>query len=370
MRSRMGSRDGRAEPGFYRGKRVLVTGHTGFKGGWLCKILALFGARVTGIALPPATIEGGEFFRTAIEPHIDSVFADIRDFDALLAVFLRTDPEIVFHLAAQPLVQIGYQKPVETFSTNIMGTVHVLECIRLSKSVRSFVNVTTDKVYDNREWCWGYRENELLDGHDPYANSKSCSELVTHSYQRSFFQNGAVAISTARAGNVIGGGDFSPNRILPDCIRAAWDEKPIEVRNPSSVRPYQHVLEPLYAYLMLAQAQYEEKDYMGAYNVGPRETDCITTRELAEMFCRLWGEGQEWKAVSADGPHEARMLRLDCSKLRDTFGWQPRWNVEQAVEATIEWAKAYRRQENISSLMERQIHEFWSVDGNGKAGTA
>ena len=226
-----------------------------------------------------------------------------------------------------------------------------------SNSVKSFVNITTDKVYENKEWPWGYRENEPLDGFDPYSNSKSCSELVTHSYQKSFFADGRVAISTARAGNVIGGGDFSPNRIIPDCIRAAYAGENIAVRNPHSIRPYQHVLEPLYAYLLIAEKQYTDGNLAGWYNVGPDECDCLTTGELTELFCQCWGD-IKWQDVSVDAPHEARFLKLDCSKLKAAMGWQPKWHIEEAVAKTVEWAKAWQNNDNIGLLMEKQIREF------------
>lgn len=355
----------RLKPAFYAGKRVLVTGHTGFKGMWLCKILEIFGASVTGFSTPSPTEEGGKVFRlSGTAAGMRSIIGDVRDFAALKQAFDEAEPEIVLHLAAQPIVLESYRDPVGTYSTNIMGTVHILECIRQAGNVKSFLNITTDKVYENREWLWGYRENEPLDGFDPYSNSKSCSELVTHSYQRSFFSDGACAISTARAGNVIGGGDFSPNRILPDCIRAALEGKDIVVRNPNSVRPYQHVLEPLYAYLLITQAQYEDSQVAGWYNVGPDEGDCVTTGELAELFCELWGKQQLWKSVETEGPHEANFLKLDCSKLKNTLGWRPRWRVREAVEKTVAWAKAWQNNpEDIAAVMEQQIREFLCKDG-------
>ena len=346
-------------PDFYKGKKVFVTGHTGFKGIWLCKMLEMFGADVTGYALASPTDEGEKVFhRSGVEGNMTSIMGDVRDFVALQQAFEAARPEIVFHLAAQPIVLESYRDPVGTYSTNVMGTVNVLECIRQSDSVKSFVNVTTDKVYENKEWCWGYRENEPLDGFDPYSNSKSCSELVTHSYQKSFFADGRVAISTARAGNVIGGGDFSPDRIVPDCIRAAYAGETLQVRNPYSVRPYQHVLEPLYVYLLIAQGQYEDSALAGWYNVGPDECDCVTTGVLADLFCRLWGD-IGWQDISQENsPHEARFLKLDCSKLKSVFGWQPRWNIKQAVQYTVEWAKAWQENGDIQYVMVRQIREF------------
>lgn len=347
---------------FWCGKRVFVTGHTGFKGSWLCRILLQAGAEVTGYALPAPT-EPNLFSLADLEKHMHSEIGDIRDLEHLQKTFSEAKPEIVLHLAAQPLVIEGYRDPVGTYSTNVMGTVHILECVRQSHTVRSFLNVTTDKVYHNNEWIWGYRENEPLDGFDPYSNSKSCSELVTHCYQNSYFADSDTAISTARAGNVIGGGDFAENRIIPDCIRAAEKGEPILVRNPYSIRPYQHVLEPLFAYLMICEKQYEDKKYAGYYNVGPGESDCITTGELADLFCAVWENGQTWENVSTEGPHEAAFLKLDCSKLRSTFGWRSKWDIRQAVEKTVEWAKAYQAHGDIPACMDKQITEFLHEEG-------
>ena len=344
---------------FYKGRKVLVTGHTGFKGIWLCKMLDMCGADVTGYALEPPTAEGEKVFqRSGVEAATSSIIGDIRDLELLQQVFGRCRPEVVFHLAAQPIVFEGYRNPVETYSTNVMGTVNVLECIRQTDSVKSFVNITTDKVYENKEWLWGYRENEALDGFDPYSNSKSCSELVTRTYRRSFFADGRTTISTARAGNVIGGGDFSPGRIIPDCIRAAYKGRDIHVRNPYSVRPYQHVLEPLCAYLMIAARQYEDNKLADSYNVGPDEGDCLTTGELVEMFCHLWGN-LSWQDISTDTPHEAELLKLDCSKLKKAMGWQPRWHIREALDRTIEWARAWQSDDDIGKLMEKQIGDYW-----------
>jgi CDP-glucose 4,6-dehydratase len=345
---------------FYKDKRVFVTGHTGFKGTWLCKILAMAGAKVTGYALTPPT-NPSMFDIIGLEKDIHSVIGDIRDFDALKKAFDEAKPEIVLHLAAQPIVLTSYEQPAYTYETNVMGTVNILECVRLSKTCKSFLNVTTDKVYKNNEWCWGFRENEPLDGYDPYSNSKSCSELVTHSYKSSFFSDGRCAISTARAGNVIGGGDFADNRIIPDCVRAAIKKEAISVRNPNSVRPYQHVLEPLYAYLMIAQRQYDNVDISGYYNVGPNETDCLTTGQLATLFCNSWGDGQKWEAQQKDGPHEANFLKLDCSLIKTTFNWQPRWNAETAVIRTVEWTKVYADNGDIIGKTEEQIKEFFGI---------
>lgn len=343
---------------FYRGKKVLVTGHTGFKGSWLCKILINAGADVTGYALDmPANPNLFELCQ--IEERMHSIKGDIRDLEHLQHVFDTAQPEIVFHLAAQPIVRESYKDPVYTYETNVMGTVNICECIRTHSCVRSFVNVTTDKVYENKEWEWGYRENEPLDGFDPYSNSKSCSELVTHSYINSFFRDREIAVSTARAGNVIGGGDFAKDRIIPDCVRAAEAKKDIIVRNPYSTRPYQHVLEPLAVYMMIAEKQYKDKKYAGFYNVGPDDCDCITTGELVDLFCTTWGNGMKWLNQSDGGPHEANFLKLDCSKVKMVFGWKPRWHIEAAITKTVEWAKVYLSGGDIPACMDRQIQEFF-----------
>ncbi len=342
---------------FFRGKRVLVTGHTGFKGSWLCWLLSGAGAQVTGFSLEPPT-DPSLFQIAKMERRTNSLIGDIRDYGVLKEAFDRTAPEIVLHLAAQPIVRAGYREPRLTYETNVMGTVNLLECCRLSESVRSVVNVTTDKVYKNREWAWGYRENEELSGFDPYSNSKSCSELVTQCYKDSFFRGGA-AVSTARAGNVIGGGDFAADRILPDCVRAAAKHETIGVRNPLSTRPYQHVLEPLFVYLMIARGQFDDPSYAGCYNVGPEGCDCVSTGELAGLFCEIWGNGASWESrAEKHAPHEANFLRLDCSLLKNAFGWEPRWHIRQAVEKTCEWSKAWLAGQPIGEIMDRQISEF------------
>ena len=344
---------------FYRDKRVLVTGHTGFKGAWLCRILTLAGAQVTGYSLEPPT-DPSLFEIAGLEDVMDSVIGDIRNLQGLRDVFERVRPEVVFHLAAQPIVRDSYKDPVYTYETNVMGTVNVMECVRLTDSVRSFLNVTTDKVYENREWEYGYRECDPLDGYDPYSNSKSCSELVTHSYQKSFFSDGRCAVSTSRAGNVIGGGDFANDRIIPDCIRAAATGKDIIVRNPHSTRPYQLVLEPLAVYLTIAMRQHEDGRYQGYYNVGPDDKDCVTTGRLVDMFCRAWGGDVKWVNQYDGGPHEANFLKLDCSRIKSVFGWRPRYGVEEAVQKTVEWSRAYLDGEDMLEVMDRQITEFFS----------
>lgn len=342
---------------FYRSKKVMITGHTGFKGSWLCKALIEAGADVCGCALKPDT-DPNLFELAQIEKQIQSVYDDIRDLEQLKKTMQNFQPEIVFHLAAQPIVLTSYSNPVYTYETNVMGTVNILEAVRLCPSVRSVVNVTTDKVYRNNEWNWGYREIDPLDGYDPYSNSKSCSELVTNSYKNSFLNKLGIAVSTARAGNVIGGGDFAPDRIIPDCVRSAMAKQPILVRNPYSIRPYQHVLEPIFAYLLLAEKQYTTSSMSGSYNIGPEDIDCVTTGQLTDLFCQQWGEEVTWKNISTEGPHEANFLKLDCSKAKSALAWHSKWHIEQAIIKTIEWTKCYRDHENVEQCMVNQIREY------------
>ena len=342
---------------FYKGKRVLLTGHTGFKGSWMSVMLVNAGAKVIGYSTCSKT-ETRLFDLCGVKNQITHIKGDVRDLDHLLAVFKEYQPEIVIHMAAQPIVRDSYKDPVGTYSTNVMGTVHICEAVRQTPSVKSFLNVTTDKVYENKEWEWGYRENEPLDGFDPYSNSKSCSELVTHSYKNSFFADNRVAVSTARAGNVIGGGDFANDRIIPDCVRAAVKGGDIIVRNPYSTRPYQHVLEPVYAYLMIAAKQYEDDKFAGYYNIGPDDRDCFQTGALVELFVKHWGEDLKWINKYDGGPHEANFLKLDCSKLKTSFGWQPRWNLETAIEKVVEWSKAWVQGNDVRKVMDKQIAEF------------
>ena len=345
---------------FYKGKRIFITGHTGFKGSWLCKILVNAGAIVTGYSLTPPT-NPSLYSLAKVGKKVNSVTGDIRDFYALKAAFDEAKPEIVFHLAAQPIVRDSYKDPKYTYETNVIGTVNILECVRNNNCVKSFLNVTTDKVYENSDLDnHGFVEDEKLDGFDPYSNSKSCSELVTHSYKKSFFQD--IAISTARAGNVIGGGDFANDRIIPDCVRAMQKGDKIIVRNPYSTRPYQHVLEPLFAYLMIAQKQYEKTRFQGWYNVGPDDVDCFKTGSLVDLFCKYWGENAEWIDKYDGGPHEAAFLKLDCSKLKKTFNWKPRWNLDRAIEKTVEWYKCWLNNGDIDECMDRQIREYYCDD--------
>ena len=340
---------------FYRGKRVLITGHTGFKGSYMCKLLVMLGADVTGYSLEPPT-DPALFNILKLSESMNSVIGDIRDISRLQSVFVETKPEIVIHMAAQPIVRESYSNPVYTYDVNVMGTVNLLECVRNTPSVKSVINVTTDKVYLNREWEWGYREDEELKGYDPYSNSKSCSELVTYSYVNSFFKDRDIAVSTCRAGNVIGGGDFASDRIIPDCFRAVSKGEDIIVRNPYSTRPYQHVLEPVYVYLMIAMRQYTDKSLEGNYNVGPDDADCYTTGDLVDLFCKKWeqktGKKFNWINKYDGGPHEANFLKLDCSKLKKTFGWKPLMNVEEAMDSIVLWYDAYRNFGNIVRVTE------------------
>jgi len=343
---------------FFNGKKIFLTGHTGFKGTWLCRILLQAGAEVTGYALEPSTIPS-LFYQTKTEKDIHSIVNDIRNCEAIIKAVQDTKPDIVFHLAAQPIVRLSYREPAVTYETNVMGTVNILEALRATQSIKSFVNVTTDKVYENKEWHWGYREFENLCGYDPYSNSKSCSELVTYSYRNSFFDNkDAPSISTARSGNVIGGGDYSEDRIIPDCIRAVLEKKEIIVRNPHSTRPYQHVLECLSGYLLLAQKQYEDKTLAGAFNFGPDDESCVTTGKLAGLFCDAWGSGVSWSVQGDEGPHEANFLKLDCSKAKAVLGWKPCWSIKTAVEKVVEFAKAGTDDERTACI-DGQIGEYF-----------
>ncbi len=343
---------------FWNGKRVFLTGHTGFKGSWMSRILVTHGAVLTGFSLEPPT-DPALFELAGLEDKMTSVIGDIRDMDSLYEAFVKADPGIVIHMAAQPIVRDSYKDPRYTYETNVMGTVNILECVRKSSSVRSFLNVTTDKVYKNNEWIWGYREDEPLDGFDPYSNSKSCSEIITHSYKSSFFgDEDSPAVSTARAGNVIGGGDFANDRIIPDSVRAALKGEDIIVRNPYSTRPYQHVLEPVFAYLMIARRQYEDKAFQGWYNVGPDDCDCVCTGDIVDMFCTEWGNITRVDKSEANAPHEANFLKLDSSKLKKTFGWAPSWHIDEAVRRVAEWTRVYRDGGDIPAVMDKQINDY------------
>ena len=341
---------------FYKGKRILLTGHTGFKGTWLTKILVNAGAELLGYSR--CSEKHPNFFAmSGVEQAMQHVKGDVRDYAHLKEVFSAFRPEIVFHLAAQPIVRESYEAPLYTYETNTMGTVNVLECIRKTDSVQSALIVTTDKVYRNEEQGRSFREDDVLDGFEPYSNSKSCAELAAASYRRSFPH--LPPISTARAGNVIGGGDFATDRIIPDCVRAAQNGQPIIVRNPHSIRPYQHVLEPLFAYLLIAEKQTEDPALAGCYNVGPEERDCITTGELVDLFCKNWGEGLHWIDQSdPNAPHEAGFLQLDSSRIRSMLNWQPRWNILSCMEMTCRFYKVWMNGENVAAQMDAMIQSF------------
>lgn len=344
---------------FFKNKNVLITGHTGFKGSWLSEILTNWKANVSGFSLKPPT-EPNLFSLLKLDSRMDSKIGDIRNLKELENIFNEVNPEIVIHMAAQPLVRESYENPHFTYETNVMGTVNICECIRNSDNVKSFLNVTTDKVYENKEKQEGYKEDEKLGGFDPYSNSKSCSEIITRSYNNSFFKEMNIATSTARAGNVIGGGDFAKDRIIPDCVKSALSNQDIIIRNPHSIRPYQHVLEPLNVYLTIVKKQYEDMNYSGYYNVGPDDEDCISTGKLATLFCDKWGNNLKWINKSEmNAPHEANFLKLNTSKIKETFNWKSKWNIDKAVEKTVEWTKHYMDNENMGSCTDKQIEEFF-----------
>ena len=349
------------ELSFYKDKKVLITGHTGFKGTWMAEVLLQLGAKVSGYALDPPT-EPNLFHLCRLSERMDSYIGDIRNLENLKQVFENVQPEIVIHMAAQPLVRESYENPVYTYETNVMGTVNVLECVNASDTVKSVVNVTTDKVYKNLEQDVGYRETDELNGYDPYSNSKSCSELVTSSYINSFLNEKGVSVSTVRAGNVIGGGDFAKDRIIPDCVRAVMNGEKIIIRNPYSIRPFQHVLEPVVVYLIVAMEQWQDAAKCGAYNVGPKDEDCWSTGELVELFCKTWenvtGNSVKWINQHDGGPHEAGFLKLNCEKIQDIFGWQPKWDMKTNMEKIVSWTKAYMEGEDILACMDTQIAEY------------
>ena len=342
---------------FYKDKTVLVTGHTGFKGAWLTRMLVNAGAKVVGYSLAPDT-DPSLFTLAQIEKDIVHVEGDIRDLDHLKAVFEEYRPEIVFHLAAQPIVLRGYSEPVYTYETNVMGTVNVMECIRTTPGIKSVVIITTDKVYENADQNKAFTETDRLNGTDPYSNSKSCAELVVSCYRRSYLNNMDIPVSTVRAGNVIGGGDFAPNRIIPDCIKAANAGETIVIRNPRSIRPYQHVLEPLFAYLLLAEMQFCNHRLCGNYNIGPEYCDCVTTNELVRLFCGCYGNATYTVRVNPDAPHEAQFLRLDNSKIKRTLGWTPKWHVDRAIKEICRFNQVMLENGNVAEEMDREIREF------------
>ena len=344
---------------FWKGKKVFITGHTGFKGTWLSIWLKSMGAILAGYALAPHTKPN--FFENALATdEIESVIGDVRDLGKLSQAMKSFAPEIVIHMAAQPLVRLSYKNPVDTYSTNVMGTVHLLEAVRSSPSVKAVVNVTTDKCYENKEWVWGYREDEALGGHDPYSSSKGCSELVTAAYRSSFFNDSVSAkIASGRAGNVIGGGDWSEDRLIPDFFKSLENNEPVIIRNPSATRPWQHVLEPLSGYLLLAEQLYLNGDrYAEAWNFGPEENDVKSVRSIIEYLVERWGDGSSWIHDESEQPHEAQLLKLDISKAKKLLGWRPKWDLFKALDSIIEWQKAWLSGEDIKAMTLKQIRQF------------
>lgn len=341
-------------PAFWQGRKVFLTGHTGFKGSWLSLWLQSVGTELTGYALPPAT-RPNLFELADVGRDMDSVVADIRDAQLLAQELSRSRPEIVIHMAAQALVGEGYRDPLATYATNVMGTANLLNAVRNCDSVRVVVVVTTDKCYENREWHWPYREDEALGGHDPYSNSKACAELVTAAFRNSYFQSAQIAVATARAGNVFGGGDWSPDRLIPDLLAAFAGHRPAKLRRPRSIRPWQHVLEPLSGYLCLAERLFREPSLAGAWNFGPGEDDCLCAGDLADKLARLWGEDAHWQNIETDFPHEAGVLRLDSSKARQILGWKPRFSLDEALEETIFWQKNWLTAGNMKTITLQQI---------------
>ncbi|MDB9811717.1 CDP-glucose 4,6-dehydratase [bacterium] len=345
-------------PSFWHSKKVLVTGHTGFKGSWLSLWLQTMGADLCGIALPPPT-EPSLFAQAKVADGMRHQLADVRDFEKIEKIFQSFQPDIVLHLAAQPLVRESYKAPIETYSTNVMGTVHVLEASRRTKSVRAVINVTTDKCYENREWVWGYRENEPIGGHDPYSSSKGCSELVSAAYRKSFFEDAEIQVATARAGNVIGGGDWARDRLIPDIIKSIQENIPTKIRNPNAIRPWQHVLEPLSGYLLLAEGLYNKKDGMsGAWNFGPRDEDAQNVQWVANELSKKMGQSPIFLPDPKNHPHEANFLKLDISKAKNKLGWEPRWSLNTALDRIVDWNRSLNQKEDIRKKSVSQILEY------------
>lgn len=359
-------------PDFWKDRKVLITGHTGFKGSWLSLWLQSLGARVVGYSLPAPT--NPSFFEAAqVENGMQSILGDVRDLNHLQQTITDHSPEIIIHMAAQSLVRQSYLDPIETYATNVMGTAHLLDAVRRTKGVKAVVVVTSDKCYENMEWAWGYREIDAMGGHDPYSSSKGCAELVTAAFQRSFFSQGAMnhhsaGIATVRAGNVIGGGDWSDDRLIPDLIRGLLEGRIVSIRNPTATRPWQHVLEPLCGYMILAERLYEDgSKYNGGWNFGPHDEDAKPVAWIAERLTNLWGGGRGWSLDEGNNPHEAHYLKLDCSKAKTGLGWQPRWNIERALEAVVSWYKAYQSGKDLRALSLEQIHSYQSPAGQETA---
>jgi CDP-glucose 4,6-dehydratase len=341
---------------FFSGKRVFITGNTGFKGSWLSQILLCFGATVRGYALPPPT-NPSLFDLLNLKDEFETEFADIRAYESLCKSMNDFKPDVVLHLAAQPIVIESYNNPVTTYETNVIGTVNLLDAARKCASVSSIINVTTDKVYQNNEWCYGYRETDYLDGYDPYSNSKSCSELVTSAFRRCFFAKSEISVSAVRAGNVIGGGDFSNFRIVPDCYRAVSNAEPLLIRNPNSVRPYQHVLEPLFGYLRVAEQQCLSPSVQGVYNIGPETDDSVSTKRLARLYNKYQPKLQ-YEIIPYKGPHEANFLRLDISKIREAFNIRPIYNIETAMKNAVTVYDVISENGDIRSAIIKQVDSY------------
>jgi CDP-glucose 4,6-dehydratase len=354
-----------ADSSFWNGKKVFLTGHTGFKGAWLSLWLQQLGAEVTGYALDPPT-DPSIFALCGVGELVDSVIGDVRDGAKLSATLLQAAPEIVIHMAAQPLVRDSYRIPVETYAVNVMGTVNLLEAVRNCPGVKAVVNVTTDKCYENKEWAWGYRESEPMGGYDPYSSSKGCAELVTAAYRQSFFSSSpgqpgpcSPAVATARAGNVIGGGDWACDRLIPDCIGALLQGESIRIRNPHSIRPWQHVLEPLSGYLLLAQQLYQQgQKFASGWNFGPVDDDARPVEWIVQKMCAKWGDGASYRIDQGEHPHEAHYLKLDCSKARTELGWQPRWSLETALDKIVHWTLAYQENSPMRQVCLDQIAQY------------
>lgn len=349
---------------FWNGKKVFITGHTGFKGSWLSLLLQNCGAIIRGYSLAPNS-KPNLFNSGSVVDGMDSIIGDIRDLEKLNNSLSKFSPEIVIHMAAQPLVRLSYKNPVETYSTNVMGTVNLLETVRNTPSVKAVVNVTTDKCYENKEWVWGYREDEPMGGHDPYSSSKGCSELVTAGYRSSFFHAPDSAnIATARAGNVIGGGDWSEDRLIPDIIKSFENNQSVVIRNPNAIRPWQHVLESLSGYLLLAEKLCTGgEQYAQAWNFGPNDDGIKSVGKIVEYMANRWGNGASWAIEAREQPHEAQLLRLDISRAKHVLGWIPKWDLDVALDSIIEWHRKFNAGEEMQAITLRQIADFEESSG-------
>lgn len=345
---------------FWQGKRVFLTGHTGFKGSWLSLWLQSMGAKVHGLALTPPTTPS-LFDEANVGAEMTNTIGDIRDYATVLEAMWACKPDIIIHMAAQPLVRYSYLAPAETYATNVMGTVHVLEAARHVGTAKAIINVTTDKCYENKEWVWGYREDEPMGGHDPYSNSKGCSELVTSAYRRSFFQQSGIALASARAGNVIGGGDWALDRLVPDILRAFEKSQPVIIRNPHAIRPWQHVLEPLSGYLLLAENLYTHGQFFAeGWNFGPKDEDARPVQWIVEHLCERWGNGATWVLQPGNHPHEASFLKLDISKAHQRLQWTPRWSLERALKHITDWHQAWLSGQDMRAICLNQISQYRS----------